>query len=95
MRASGQRRGVIHSHALIRLDGPPTHDDKWPAPKVNVPADELCDLVRSAAAAVRYESPADGSRLPPRELRFGVQVDARIVHDLAERDDPEIGRAHV
>jgi len=86
--AEYQRRGVIHFHALIRLDGPPTDDDRWSAPEVDVSADQLCDLVRSAAAAVRFASPADGPQLPALELQFGTQVDARIVHDLAERDDP-------
>jgi hypothetical protein len=92
--AEYQRRGVIHFHALIRLDGPPTDDDQWPAPQVDVSADELCDLVRSAAEAIRYVSPADGPRLPALELRFGTQVDARIVHHLAERDDPPDGDLH-
>ncbi|HEY8790380.1 MAG TPA: replication initiator [Actinopolymorphaceae bacterium] len=92
--AEYQRRGLIHFHALIRLDGPPTDADQWPAPKVDLCADELCDLVRSAAAAVHFVSPADGPRLPSLELRFGVQVDARIVHDLAERDDPADGDLH-
>jgi len=92
--AEYQRRGVIHFHALIRLDGPPVDADHWPAPATNVGADELCELVRSASAAVRYMSPADGERLPALELRFGAQVDARIVHDLAERDDPKDGDLH-
>jgi len=92
--AEYQRRGVIHFHALIRLDGPPTDADQWPAPRVNVSADELCDLVRSSAGAVRFVSPADGPRLPTLELRFGAQVDARIVHDLADRDQPADGDLH-
>ncbi len=92
--AEYQCRGVIHFHALIRLDGPPTDDDRWPAPQVGVSAEQLCDLVRSAASAVRYVSPADGPRLPALELRFGVQVDVRVVHDLAERDDPADGDLH-
>jgi hypothetical protein len=92
--AEYQRRGVVHFHALIRLDGPPTDDDRWPVPLVDVSADELCDLVRSAAAAVRFTSPADGPRLPALELQFGTQVDVRIVHDLAERDDPADGDLH-
>ena len=32
--AEYQRRGVIHFHALIRLDGPPTELDPYPAPRV-------------------------------------------------------------
>jgi len=92
--AEYQRRGVIHFHALIRLDGPPLDGNRWPAPQVDTSAEQLCELVRSAAAAVRYLSPEDGPRLPALELRFGAQVDARIVHDLAERDDPEDGDLH-
>ncbi len=92
--AEYQRRGVVHFHALIRLDGPPCDDDHWPLPRVDVSADELCDLVQSAAATVRFVSPVDGPRLPARELQFGAQVDARIVHDLAERDDPADGDLH-
>jgi len=92
--AEYQRRGIIHFHALIRLDGPPCDDDRWPAPKVDVAADLLCDLVRSAAAAARFTAPADGPRFPSLELRFGVQVDARIVHDLAARDDTADGDLH-
>jgi len=92
--AEYQRRGVIHFHALIRLDGPPLHDDRWPAPQAGVSAEQLCELVRSAASAARYVSPADGPRLPALELRFGVQVDVRVVHELAERDDPADGDLH-
>ncbi len=92
--AEYQRRGVVHFHALIRLDGPPCDDDRWPLPRVDVSADELCDLVQSAAAAVGFVSPANGPRLPALELRFGSQVDARIVHELAERDDPADGDLH-
>ena len=29
--AEYQHRGVIHFHSLVRLDGPPTDDDEWPA----------------------------------------------------------------
>ncbi len=92
--AEYQGRGVVHFHALIRLDGPPRDGDRWPVSSAHLSADELCELVRSAASAVRYTSPADGLRLPQLELRFGVQVDLRIVHDLAERDDPADGDLH-
>jgi hypothetical protein len=32
--AEYQRRGIIHFHALIRLDGKPTDDDLYPPPVV-------------------------------------------------------------
>ncbi len=50
--AEYQRRGVIHFHALIRLDGPPTDTDPYPAPAVEVDSATLADLVRTAAGHV-------------------------------------------
>ena len=47
--AEYQRRGVIHFHALIRLDGPPTDLDTYPPPAVAVDSAILADLVRAAA----------------------------------------------
>ena len=76
--AEYQRRGVIHFHALVRLDGPKTPDGFAPAP-AGLDADQLADLVREAAAAVTYTAPPVGSGDVERVLRFGAQVDARAV----------------
>lgn len=82
-----QARGVIHFHAIIRLDGPPADDDNYPAPVVDVDSEWLADLVREAVAAVEYQSPTLSSASPAYPLRFGAQVDARPVHRRAGRDD--------
>ena len=82
-----QARGVIHFHAIIRLDGPPTDDDNYPAPLVDVDSEWLADLVRRAVASVEYQAPPVSSASPGYLLRFGVQVDARPVHRGAGRDD--------
>ncbi|PPK92515.1 hypothetical protein CLV92_114116 [Kineococcus xinjiangensis] len=87
--AEFQRRGVIHFHALIRLDGPPA-DDGFPAPLADVPTVQLAALVRTAAAAVWFDAPPTTTGDTVRRLRFGVQVDARVVSTTAER---ELGRA--
>ena len=50
--AEFQRRGIIHFHALIRLDGPPTDTELYPAPAVDLDSTVLAELVRSAAAAI-------------------------------------------
>ncbi|GAB7190953.1 plasmid replication initiator protein [Kineococcus sp. NUM-3379] len=88
--AEFQRRAVVHFHALIRLDGPPTDDEPYPAPLVDVPAEELALLVRSAAARVWFDAPPVGQGDEVRRLRFGMQVDARPVTPSAHR---ELGRA--
>ena len=76
-----------HFHALIRLDGPPTELDAYPAPAVQIDSARLADLVRSAAGSVAYTAPALGSKDLPRRLRFGVQLGARPVTGTADRQE--------
>jgi hypothetical protein len=85
--AEYQRRAVIHFHALIRLDGPPTDLDLYPAPAVPIDSATLADLVHSAAGSVAYTAPAIDSNDLPRRLRFGAQLDARPVTGAADRQE--------
>jgi hypothetical protein len=85
--AEFQRRGVVHFHALIRLDGPGNDNDYEP-PQVSVDAGRLADAIRQAAAHVRLtvEIP-DG---PGLVLRFGDQLDTQTVNGgPAEELTPE------
>lgn len=84
--AEYQRRGVIHFHALIRLDGEPTDLDAYPPPAVPVDSDTLADLVCTAAAQVAYTAPPIDGHDQARRLRFGVQMDARPVSGRADRE---------
>lgn len=85
--AEFQRRGVIHFHALIRLDGPPTKNDPYPAPLASVTAEILTQLVTDAAAQIAFDAPPVDHDDQPRALRFGGQIDVRPVHDGV---DPEV-----
>jgi hypothetical protein len=73
--AEFQRRGVVHFHALIRLDGP---GEDYQPPQINIDAIELAEAIRQAAAHVRLtvEMP-DG---PDLVLRFGEQLDTQTVN---------------
>jgi hypothetical protein len=73
--AEFQRRGVVHFHALIRLDGP---GEDYQPPQINLDATGLAEAIRQAAAHVRLtvEMP-DGSGLV---LRFGDQIDTQTVN---------------
>lgn len=82
-----QARGVIHFHAIIRLDGPPADEENFPAPLVDVDSTWLADLFQQAAASVEYEAPPVSPAAPGHLLRFGAQVDARPVHQGAGRDN--------
>ncbi len=73
--AEFQRRGVVHFHALIRLDGP---GDGVTPPEVPTSTADLSDAIREAAAAVRFAVDLpDGSGLA---LRFGEQTDTQPVN---------------
>ncbi len=73
--AEFQRRGVVHFHALIRLDGP---GEDYQPPQISIDATELAEAIHQAAAHVRLtvEMP-NGSDLV---LRFGDQLDTQTVN---------------
>jgi hypothetical protein len=72
--AEFQRRGVIHLHALIRLDG----SDPFTSPDLAVTAIDLAEAVEVAAGVVQLvvHLPADER---PCLLRFGEQVDVQVI----------------
>ncbi|WP_162253928.1 replication initiator, partial [Phycicoccus sp. Soil748] len=85
--AEYQRRGLVHFHTLIRLDGPRIPDGFAPAPR-QITATILARLVREAVAAVRFTAPPVHHGDVPRVLAFGAQVDARPVTTARRTDDP-------
>jgi hypothetical protein len=73
--AEFQRRGIVHFHAVVRLDGPGGPDDPPPAwASVTL----LDDTIRAAAVHVTIPVPAAGS-LPTRVLAWGAQIDVRPI----------------
>src|SRR5262249_2864911 len=70
--------GIIHYHAIIRLDAP--GDDCQP-PLARYTAAMLSRAIRQAAAAVAYDTAIAIATEPAlwRTLRFGSQIDTRIV----------------
>ncbi|MFJ6217358.1 replication initiator [Streptomyces sp. NPDC092296] len=73
--AEYQRRGVVHFHAVLRLDGPDGPGEA-PAPWATVAL--LLEAVRSAAAAVALRAP-ESAAYGSRRLRFGEQLDAHPI----------------
>ncbi|MGW5050644.1 replication initiator [Actinokineospora sp. NPDC004072] len=78
--AEYQRRGLVHFHAVIRVDGP--RGPVSPPPSA-VTADLLCAVVRDAAASVAVDTP-DSAAVGIRTLRWGDQVDVAPI----ATDDP-------
>ncbi|MET9252427.1 replication initiator protein RepSA [Streptomyces sp. NPDC003717] len=83
--AEFQKRGAVHFHAVIRLDGP---DGPITAPPSWATVALLTDAIR-AAAAHAYTSvsvPAAGDQ-PARTFRWGTQLDVRPVKAFGDGSD--------
>jgi hypothetical protein len=61
--AECQKRGAVHFHAVIRIDGPSGGDTP---PPTWATADLLRDAIRAAAAKIRVDGPTIGGRSTPR-----------------------------
>jgi hypothetical protein len=79
--AEFQARGLIHVHAVMRLDGPAGPDSR---PRIDLDARALADAVAAAAGTVRLEVAPAGRQ--PVALRWGAQVDTRPITLDAGRD---------
>ncbi|MFE0808720.1 replication initiator protein RepSA [Streptomyces sp. NPDC058794] len=83
--AEFQKRGALHFHAVIRLDGP---DGPGTTPPAWATVDLLSDAIR-AAAAHSYTSvsvPATEDQ-PARTFRWGSQLDVRPVKAFGDGSD--------
>jgi hypothetical protein len=86
--AEYQARGVVHYHAVIRLDAA---GDAYQPPPTRFTADLLHDAIDQAAAAVTFPiDPADHPGCPALRLRFGAQVDIKPIRP--GEDLPATGR---
>ncbi|MDX2295393.1 MULTISPECIES: replication initiator protein RepSA [Streptomyces] len=80
--AEFQKRGAIHFHAVVRLDG---HDGPGTAPPAWASVTLLDDAIRAAAARVAVTLPATDSQ-PARTLRWGTQVDVQPIGALGQEE---------
>lgn len=85
--AEYQRRGIIHFHAVIRLDGPAgtaSSTPRWGTGEL------LTDAVNAAHAATQLASPEIGGHT--RELTWGSQIDIRPIRPVnADQVEDESG----
>ena len=72
--AEYQKRGAVHFHAVIRLDGP---EGGTTPPPAWATADLLTDAIRAAASAARVTGPTIDGRA--HTFAFGRQLDVRTI----------------
>jgi hypothetical protein len=73
--AEFQRRGVVHFHALIRLDGP---GEDYQPPQLTIDAHGLTEAICQAAEHARLTVEMPNG--PHLVLRFGTQLDTQTVN---------------
>ncbi len=78
--AEYQRRGLIHFHAVVRIDGPDGPDG--PPPPAGVDAALLTAVIEDAAASVTVQTP-DSATVGSRRLGWGAQVDVEPIASTA------------
>ncbi|MFF3250444.1 replication initiator protein RepSA [Actinacidiphila glaucinigra] len=80
--AEFQKRGAVHFHAVIRLDGPDTAPPSWATTQL------LEDAVRAAAhhGYTSVSVPPAGHQ-PARTFRWGAQLDVRPVKAFGDGSD--------
>ncbi|MFF4848432.1 replication initiator protein RepSA [Streptomyces sp. NPDC001194] len=80
--AEFQKRGAVHFHTVVRLDGPDGPDTPPPAwASVGL----LDDAIRAAAGRVAVTVPASGD-FPARALGWGTQVDVQPIGGLGHEE---------
>ncbi|MGJ6969646.1 replication initiator, partial [Streptosporangium sp. G11] len=84
--AEYQKRGVVHFHAVIRLDGP---DGPGAPPPAWATAEMLTHAIQHAVRAVTVTVPAAGDE-PARILRWGQQLDVRQITMDGELSDQAV-----
>jgi hypothetical protein len=72
--AEFQARGLVHFHAIVRLDGA---EDRATAPGVAVSPEQLCDAIRQAAGRARLDGDAGDGQTT--DVRFGEQLHTRVL----------------
>ena len=78
--AEYQRRGLIHFHAIFRLDGiDPVHPERTAQPHPALTADLLAGLIRQVAPAIWFATVSHSAKPSGWDIRWGAQVDPRIV----------------
>ncbi|WP_443041569.1 replication initiator [Streptomyces sp. B21-083] len=83
--AEYQKRGAVHFHAVIRIDGPTGGDTPPPAWAT---AELLTDAIEAAATKVRVDGPTIDGRT--HTFTFGRQLDVRTIRSADFNDGQEL-----
>jgi len=97
--AEFQRRGLVHYHAVVRLDGEANGADAGVVAPAGFTVEVLARAIREAVGAVTVPSPpalawggAGGGWVGPRLIRWGEQLDLRVLsHEHGDQGEGDGG----
>ncbi len=91
--AEFQARGVVHFHAIIRLDGHDPADPGRITPPVAITAAQLAAVITDAAGASWFATVSHPARPRGWDIAWGAQVDTRIVKVTAAGEVTDVAVA--
>ena len=78
--AEFQRRGLIHFHAIFRLDGhDPAHPERTVPPHPALTVEMLADAIRQVTGVTWFATVSHPVRPKGWDITWGTQVDPRVV----------------
>src|SRR5262249_35643965 len=78
--AEFQRRGLIHFHAIFRVDGTdPLHPERTVPPHPAITAELLADLIGQVTGKAWFATVAHPMKPKGWDITWGAQVDPRVV----------------
>ena len=78
--AEFQRRGLIHFHAIFRLDGiDPVHPERTVPPCPAITAEVLAGLIRQVSSAAWFATVSHPAKPTGWDITWGVQVEPKVV----------------
>ena len=92
--AEYQARGLVHVHAVMRVDGVDANGVEPAPPPVDVDARHLMAALRAACRVVSVPAPEVGDRVS-REVRWGAQMHARSIRGDSHTSNPVAIAAYV
>ncbi len=92
--AEFQRRGLIHFHAIFRLDGiDPVYPERTIQPHPAITAGLLAVLIRQVASAAWFATVPHRVKPQGWDIRWGAQVDPRVVRLTDDGDVTDVAVA--
>jgi hypothetical protein len=78
--AEFQRRGLIHFHAIFRLDGiDPHHPERTVPPPAMLTAEVLAEAIRDVAGSTWFATVTHPAKPKGWDITWGAQIDPRVV----------------